>query len=99
MKRLVVVENKSRWPLQLEGAELVAARDYLTDPRYAEMRSVIVFNVCRAYGYQSIGYYVSLLATARDTARCPRWRLFKIYASPPSCASSPETSTTRCSAF
>jgi glutathione synthase/RimK-type ligase-like ATP-grasp enzyme len=29
------------------------------------MRSAIVFNVCRAYRYQSLGYYVSLLATAR----------------------------------
>jgi len=65
MNRLVVVENVARWPFELEGAEVISARDYLTDPRYAEMRSAIVFNVCRAYRYQSLGYYVSLLATAR----------------------------------
>ena len=65
MKRLVVVENAARWPFELEGAEVVAARDYLTEARYAEMRSAIVFNVCRTYRYQSFGYYVSLLATAR----------------------------------
>ena len=65
VKRLVVVENVARWPFELEGAEVVSARDYLTEARYAEMRSAIVFNVCRAYRYQSLGYYVSLLATAR----------------------------------
>lgn len=71
MKRLVVVENTTLWPFDLEGAEVVAARDYLTDPKYAEMRSAIVFNVCRAYRYQSIGYYVSLLATARGHRPLP----------------------------
>jgi len=65
VNRLVVVENASRWPFELEGAEVVSARDYLTEARYAELRSAIVFNLCRTYRYQSFGYYVSLLATAR----------------------------------
>jgi glutathione synthase/RimK-type ligase-like ATP-grasp enzyme len=71
VKRLVVVENASLWPFDLEGAEVVAARDYLTEARYAELRSAIVFNVCRAYRYQSLGYYVSLLATARGHRPLP----------------------------
>ena len=65
MSALAVIENPSRWPLHIRGVEVVSARTYLTDPRYAELRGAHVFNLCRAYGYQSIGYYVSLLASAR----------------------------------
>lgn len=68
---LVVVENPKRWPFDMEGVEVVPARSYLTEPRYAEMRRVAVFNVCRRYGYQSLGYYVSLLAAARGHKPLP----------------------------
>jgi glutathione synthase/RimK-type ligase-like ATP-grasp enzyme len=71
LDRLVVVENTARWPFAVRGAEVVPARDYLTDPRYAELRSAIVFNVCRTYSYQSVGYYVSLLAAARGHRPLP----------------------------
>ena len=68
---LVVVENPKSFPFDIEGAEVVPARAYLTDPKYAEMRRVAVFNVCRRYGYQSLGYYVSLLAAARGHKPLP----------------------------
>jgi glutathione synthase/RimK-type ligase-like ATP-grasp enzyme len=55
----------------MEGVEVVPARTYLTDPRYADLRRVTVFNVCRRYGYQSVGYYVSLLAAARGHRPLP----------------------------
>jgi glutathione synthase/RimK-type ligase-like ATP-grasp enzyme len=45
--------------------EVVAARRYLTDPAFHRMTNTRVFNLCRSYGYQSLGYYVSLLAEAR----------------------------------
>ena len=68
---LVVVENPKRWPFVMEGVEVVPARSYLVEPRYAEMKRVAVFNVCRRYGYQSVGYYVSLLAAARGHRPLP----------------------------
>ena len=68
---MVVVENTKRWPFEMEGVEVVPARAYLTEPRYADMRRVTVFNVCRRYGYQSLGYYVSLLAAARGHRPLP----------------------------
>jgi glutathione synthase/RimK-type ligase-like ATP-grasp enzyme len=71
VNRLVVVENTAHWPLRLEGAQVVSARHYLTDPRYAALRPATVFNVCRHYGYQSLGYYVSLLAAARGHRPLP----------------------------
>jgi len=62
---LIVVDDTKDLPLQFEGVELITARQYLTDRNYGEMRRAKLFNLCRSYRYQSIGYYVSLLASAR----------------------------------
>ena len=72
MTILIVVDNPSEWRLQIPGVSVVAARAYLTDPAYAEGRSVKVFNLCKSYRYQSLGYYVSLLAEARGHKPLPR---------------------------
>jgi glutathione synthase/RimK-type ligase-like ATP-grasp enzyme len=68
---LVVVNDPKDMPLHFEGVELVAARKYLTDSLYADMRGARVFNLCRSYRYQSTGYYVSLLAAARGQKPFP----------------------------
>ena len=65
MHILIVVNDPEDWTLSIPGVELVDARSYLTVPRYGQMRQVRVFNLCRSYRYQSVGYYVSLLAEAR----------------------------------
>ena len=62
---LIVVDDPQSWPLAMEGVEVVAARAYITDRQYLQLRRVKLFNLCRSYRYQSIGYYVSLLARAR----------------------------------
>jgi len=72
MRILIVVDNPGEWRLKIPGVEVVAARAYLTDPAFAEGRSVKVFNLCRSYRYQSLGYYVSLLAEARGHKPLPR---------------------------
>jgi len=61
----VVIENPEDCPLRFTGVEPVAARSYLTDPAHAGQRGEKVFNICQSYRYQSMGYYVSLLAEAR----------------------------------
>ncbi|MCB1035155.1 MAG: RimK family protein [Acidobacteria bacterium] len=71
MSILFVVERAEDWPLEVPGVEVVPARRYLTDPAYSTGRGVKVFNLCRRYRYQSVGYYVSLLATARDHRPLP----------------------------
>jgi glutathione synthase/RimK-type ligase-like ATP-grasp enzyme len=71
MANLIVVENVKQWPLQIPDAQIVPAREYLADSRFLEMRRSRVFNLCRTYGYQSVGYYVSLLATARGHKPLP----------------------------
>jgi glutathione synthase/RimK-type ligase-like ATP-grasp enzyme len=70
-RHLLVVERPQRWDLALPGVHVVAARDYLTEPEYAGLRRAKVFNLCRTYGYQTIGYYVSLLAAARGHRPLP----------------------------
>jgi glutathione synthase/RimK-type ligase-like ATP-grasp enzyme len=71
MTLLLVVENPRDWPLDIPGTEIVAARDYLTEHRFVAMRRAKVFNLSRTYAYQSVGYYVSLLATARSHKPLP----------------------------
>ncbi len=65
MQILLIVNNPDNWPLHVGGVRVVSARQYLTDPSFNTMRNVRVFNLCRSYSYQSLGYYVSLLAEAR----------------------------------
>jgi glutathione synthase/RimK-type ligase-like ATP-grasp enzyme len=71
MAVLIVVDHPKHWPLSVPNAEVVAARDYLTDRRFVELRRAKVFNLCRSYGYQTTGYYVSLLAEARGHKPLP----------------------------
>jgi glutathione synthase/RimK-type ligase-like ATP-grasp enzyme len=66
-----VVNNPKDWTLQVPGVELVSARAYLTEDVYSSMRQARVFNLCKSYRYQSIGYYVSLLAAARGHKPLP----------------------------
>jgi len=71
MSVLIVVDNPKLWPLQFPDTEIVAGWDYLTDARFVDVRRAKVFNLCRTYGYQSVGYYVSLLAAARGHRPLP----------------------------
>jgi glutathione synthase/RimK-type ligase-like ATP-grasp enzyme len=69
---LIVVDEPQDWPLEkVPGVEVVGARSYLTDPAYNGLRGARIFNLCRSYRYQSLGYYVSLLAEARGHRPLP----------------------------
>jgi glutathione synthase/RimK-type ligase-like ATP-grasp enzyme len=70
-QNLLIVNNPDRWPLDIPDGQFVAAKKYLTDPCFLTMRNCRVFNLCRSYGYQSLGYYVSLLAEARGHKPLP----------------------------
>jgi glutathione synthase/RimK-type ligase-like ATP-grasp enzyme len=71
MDNLVVVTHAGDWPADLPGARLVTAAAYLTDPEFGSLKHVRVFNLCRHYRYQALGYYVSLLAEARGHRPVP----------------------------
>lgn len=72
MSTLIVVDDPADWPLDVGGLTVVPGRGYLTDPTYGEDRSARVVNLCQSYRYQSLGYYVSLLAEARGHQPLPR---------------------------
>jgi glutathione synthase/RimK-type ligase-like ATP-grasp enzyme len=72
MSILVVVNNPRDWPLDVPGVIVVPARNYLTDPAFGSDLSARVFNLCKSYRYQTLGYYVSLLAEARGHKPLPR---------------------------
>jgi glutathione synthase/RimK-type ligase-like ATP-grasp enzyme len=68
---LIVVENPKDWTFDESGVDVIPAKDYLTNPAWGQLRGTKVFNLCRSYSYQSVGYYVSLLATARGHRPLP----------------------------
>ena len=71
MSVLVVMENPEDCSLVFSGVEPVAARSYLADEAFTALRGVKIINLCRSYRYQSMGYYVSLLAEARGHKPIP----------------------------
>ncbi len=72
MSILLVLDNPKDWPLNIDGVDVVSARRYLTDPAFSDVaRPLKVFNLCRSYKYQSLGYYVSLIAAARGHKPLP----------------------------
>lgn len=71
MRNLLIVTNPKNWSLHIPGVEVVAAREYLTNPQYSKLKRTKIFNLCRSYSYQSVGYYVSLLAEARGHKPLP----------------------------
>lgn len=71
MEILIVVDNPKDWVLETPGVRVISARSYLTQTEYGKVRAARVFNLCRSYRYQSLGYYVSLLAAARGHKPLP----------------------------
>lgn len=71
MPILIVVDNPEKWPFDVPNVDVIAARKYLTDPDFARHGNRRVYNLCKSYRYQSLGYYVSLLAEARGHRPTP----------------------------
>lgn len=65
MKHFIVVNNPQDSRLDFPDVEVVSAKQYLMEVSFSSLRSAKIINLCRSYRYQSIGYYVSLLAQAR----------------------------------
>lgn len=71
MSGIVVADQRSDWPVDIPGIEVVTAWDYLTHETHTRARGNRVYNLCRSFSYQSTGYYVSLLASARGQKPLP----------------------------
>lgn len=64
-QNLVVTDLELPWLNHLSDIQMVQADAYINDERYKKMPGVKIFNLCASYSYQSLGYYVSLMAAAR----------------------------------
>lgn len=71
MTVLLVLENPDLWPGEIPGVQVISPKDYLTDPSFSLLRRARLYNLSASYKYQSLGYYVSLLALARGHAPVP----------------------------
>ncbi|KTD23324.1 RimK family protein [Legionella londiniensis] len=71
MQTILVTDDPENWQFLSGLAPIVSANDYLSDETYHQSRSLRIINLCRSYNYQTIGYYVSLLAQARDHKAIP----------------------------
>jgi glutathione synthase/RimK-type ligase-like ATP-grasp enzyme len=65
MQKLIIVENPDHWQFNLYDAEVVSPAKYISAETYQQFKGLKVINLCKSYQYQSLGYYVSLLAEAR----------------------------------
>ena len=65
MKAILVTDKEELWQFVGDSIKIVKAQEYLFNDEYNDEKNIRVINVCQNYRYQSIGYYVSLLAEAR----------------------------------
>lgn len=71
LSNIVVVDDPKEWELNIENVEVVSSKDYTSNKSLFSERALRVFNLCNSYRYQSMGYYVSLLASAREHRAIP----------------------------
>lgn len=63
---LIIVDKLTDWPYKIQDTHVVTAKQYLNPVEEIDPKPARIVNLCRSYRYQSIGYYVSLLAKARN---------------------------------
>lgn len=71
LSNIVVVDQTVDWLSSIDTIELISAETFISDETYQKAKGVRIFNLCSSYTYQSIGYYVSLLASARNLRVIP----------------------------
>lgn len=69
MQTIIVTDDAPYWDF-LNEFPIIQAEDYLRGSPY-QTKSIRVINLSQSYEYQTIGYYVSLLAMAQDQKVSP----------------------------
>ena len=62
---MIVVDRLTDLPTAVAGYPAMTAKDYIMQPRATRRTVPKILNLSRSYGYQTLGYYCSLLAEAR----------------------------------
>jgi len=71
LANVAVIDSEREWLKKIPNLEVVTADKFLNDGGYQLAKELRVFNLCSSLGYQTIGYYVSLLASARGLRAIP----------------------------
>lgn len=71
MNIVFVADSRDDWLGSFDGVQTTDPSDYLTQHESNARRGTKVYNLSRSYAYQSLGYYVSLLAEARGQRPIP----------------------------
>lgn len=71
MNKLIVVNQPEKWNFLIDNITVISSQEYLTNPKFSQLKKARIFNLCKDYSYQSKGYYVSLLAEAREHLPIP----------------------------
>ncbi|MGB3616838.1 MAG: GNAT family N-acetyltransferase [Catalinimonas sp.] len=68
---IIVINQPTKWKFINVNAKVISVKEYINKPIYQSSSVFRVFNLCSSYKYQSYGYYVSLLASARGHRAIP----------------------------
>ena len=68
---IAVIDGQHDWLKKIPNLEVITANQFLNDEKYQKAKDLRVFNLCSSLGYQTLGYYVSLLAGARELRSIP----------------------------
>ena len=71
IKNIVVYDQPLEWLNLVKNITLIDANTFLNSPTYRNAKDMRIFNLCSSYAYQTLGYYVSLLAQARKLRAVP----------------------------
>lgn len=70
-RNIIVINHPHKWVFEDVNAKIISVREYIGDPLYQSNADFRIFNLCSSYKYQTYGYYVSLLASARGQRVVP----------------------------
>ena len=78
-RNVIVINQPYKWNLPEINATIITVKEYINNPIYQNSSDFRIFNLCSSYRYQSYGYYVSLLASARGQRVIPSTSTIRDY--------------------
>lgn len=63
--KLIITDKPAGWINAIQDVDIITPAEYFDGEIYQKSKKYKVINLCKSYQYQSLGYYVSLLAEAR----------------------------------
>ncbi|MBL7663888.1 MAG: RimK family protein [Bacteriovoracaceae bacterium] len=70
-KDIIIVEEKFKDKLKINNVTMMAPMEYIMNYKEDAIPNANVFNLTNTFSYQSLGYYVSLMAMAREHRAFP----------------------------